>query len=114
MSDETEINVFRALDFIRDAAPLYAKAKAERVYIEEFRKSLKARLMRDAELAGQKTAALQERDAYANPEYRGLLEALQAAVEAEETYRWRLVAAQAKVEVWRSIGANQRAEAKTL
>jgi hypothetical protein len=42
MSDESEVNVFRCLDFLRDNAPAYAKAKAERVYMEEFRKSKKA------------------------------------------------------------------------
>lgn len=33
MSDESEINIFRALDFIRDNASEYAKAKATRVYL---------------------------------------------------------------------------------
>ncbi len=114
MSDESEINIFDALNYIRDKAPAYAKAKANRVYLEEFRKSKKALLMRDAEIAGQKSAVSQEREAYAHPEYRDLLEALRDAVETEESFRWRMVAAQAKIEVWRSLSANQRAEARTL
>lgn len=114
MSDESEINIFRSLDYIRDQAPAYAKAKANRIYLEEFRKSKKALLMRDAEVAGQKSAVSQERDAYAHPEYLDLLGALRDAVETEEAFRWRMVAAQAKIEVWRSLSANQRAEAKNL
>lgn len=114
MTPESEINIFRSLDFIRDNAPAYAKAKSERVYLEEFRKSKKALLMRDAEIAGHKTAAAQEREAYANPEYLGVLEGLRAAVEEEESLRWLIVAAQAKIEAWRTIEANRRAEAKTL
>lgn len=114
MSEDSEISIFKCLDFIRDQAPAYAKAKAERVYLDEFRKSKKAMLMRDAEVSGQKSAVSQERDAYAAPEYLEMLEGLKAAVEAEETLRWRLVAAQAKIEVWRSLSANQRAEAKNL
>lgn len=114
MTPDGEINIFRSLDFIRDNAPAYAKAKSERVFLEEFRKSKKALLMRDAEIAGHKSAAAQEREAYANPEYLAVLDGLKAAVEQEEALRWLIVGAQAKIEAWRTIEANRRAEAKTL
>jgi len=114
MSDQAEINIFKVLDFIRDNAKAYAQAKANRVYIEEYRKTLKAKLMQKAQQEGATASATQERDAYANPEYEAHLKALEAAVESEETLRWRLIAAQAKLEVWRSIGANQRAQDKVL
>jgi len=114
MSPDTEINIFKALDFIRDNAPAYAKAKSERIYLEEFRKSKKALLMRAAEIAGHKTGAAQEREAYAHDDYMALLEGLRAAVEQEEALRWLIVGAQAKIEAWRTIEANRRAEAKTL
>lgn len=114
MNADAEINIFRSLDYIRDNAPVYAKAKSDRIYLEEFRKSKKALLMRDAELAGHKSAVSQEREAYAHPEYLLLLEGLKAAVEQEETFRWMIVAAQAKIECWRTIEANRRVEAKTL
>lgn len=114
MTPEGEINIFRSLDFIRDSAPAYAKAKSERVYLEEFRKSKKALLMRDAEIAGHKSAVAQEREAYAHPDYLTVLEGLKAAVEQEEALRWLIVAAQAKIEAWRTIEANKRSEAKNL
>ncbi|WP_229520065.1 hypothetical protein [Massilia oculi] len=114
MTTESEINIFRSLDFIRDNAPAYAKAKSERVYLEEFRKSKKALLMRDAEIAGHKSAVSQEREAYADPAYMQLLDGLRVAVEQEEALKWLIVGAQAKIEVWRTIEANRRAEAKTL
>lgn len=114
MSDDGEIRIFAALDFIRDQAPAYAKAKAERVYLEEFRKSKKALLMRSAELRGHKAAVTQEREAYADPEYIEVLQALQAAVENEETLRWRMVAAQARIEAWRSLESSRRIEARTV
>lgn len=113
MSEEPEIRIFAALDYIRDQAPAYAKSKAERVYIEGFLKSKKALLMKGAEKT-YTAAAAQEREAYAHDEYIELLEGLRAAVEAEETLRWRLTAAQARIEVWRSLSANQRAEAKNI
>lgn len=114
MSNDSEINIFRALDFIRDNAPAYAKAKAERIYLEEFRKTKKALCMKTAECGGTNAVNAQERDAYADPEYRELLTGLQSAVQEEERLRWLMVAAQARIEVWRTIEANRRAEAKTL
>lgn len=101
----SEINPHDAVDFIYRQAPKYAKAKAERVYLEEFRKSKKALLMKSC---GESSVAAQEREAYADQEYQDLLRGLQAAVEAEETLRWGLVAAQARVEIWRTESANNR------
>ena len=109
-----EINIFRVLDYIRDNAKPYAQAKANRVYLEEYRKTLKAQLMQKAQQEGSVASATQERDAYAHPTYAEHLKALEVAVEAEETLRWRLIAAQARIEVWRSLGANQRAQDKIL
>lgn len=112
--EEYSIDIFRALDYLRDSAPAYAKAKADRVYLENFLKSKKALLMRDAEEAGHKSAAAQEREAYAHREYMQLLEGLREAVEAEECFRWRMVAAQARIETWRTLESSRRYEAKTL
>lgn len=114
MNADAEFNVFKALDFIRDNAPAYAKAKAERIYLEEFRKTKKALCMKAAEVAGSNAVNAQEREAYADPEYQALLQGLRAAVEEEERLRWLIVGAQAKIEVWRTIEANRRAEAKNL
>lgn len=114
MTEEGEIKIFRALNFIRDNAPAYAKAKAERVYLENFRKSKKALLMRQAETGGQKTAALQERDAYANDEYMEILKALQTATEEEERLRWLMTAAEARIEVWRTLESSRRTERKVI
>lgn len=114
MSDEAEINIFACLDFIRDNATDYAQAKARRVYLENFRKSKKALLMRNAEVRDHKTAALQEREAYADPEYIETLEALQLATAEEERLRWLMTAAEAKIEAWRTISATRRAEARTV
>ena len=114
MTEEGEIQIFRALNFIRDNAPAYAKAKAERIYLENFRKSKKALLMRAAEIAGHKSAALQEREAYANAEYVDVLKALQVSVEEEERLRWLMVAAEARIEVWRTLESSRRIEKKTI
>jgi len=109
-----EIDIFKCLDFMRDNAPAYAKAKADRVELEQFRKSKKALLMREAESKGFTALAAQEREAYADDDYVAVIKGLGAAVQEEERLRWLLITAQIKLDVWRTIEANRRAEAKVL
>ena len=111
MKNLEDIDIFETLEYIKRTAPKYAKAKADRIFMEEGRKSLKASLM--ATQIGDPVNA-QERYAYAHHDYTRHLEALQIAIQQEEEYRWKLVAAQALIEVWRSLSANQRAEAKVI
>ena len=111
MKNLEDIDIFETLEYIKRTAPKYAKAKADRIYLEEYRKSLKATIM--ATKMGEPVNA-REVYAYAHHDYTRHLEALQIAIQQEEEYRWKLVAAQALVEVWRSLSANQRAEAKVL
>lgn len=101
----------KAIDFIFENGKKFAKAKAERIYLEEYRKSLKAILMKRSL---ESAIGAQEREAYAHDEYLQLLMGIRAAVEAEEELRWSLVAAQARVEVWRSQEATNRAEGKSF
>jgi len=99
----------KAIQYLIDTAPLYAKAKADRIYLEEFRKSRKAQL---ASQAGTEVLGKQETFAYAHPEYIQILEGIREAVEKEETYRWMMTAAQAKIEVWRTQQYSARLEVK--
>ena len=103
-----DINPNQAVDFLLKNAGLYAKAKAERVYLEEFRKSKKALLMQEAFCVGVDTMAGQERDAYARIEYQELLKGLKEAIEVEEKLKWQLTAAQLRVDIWRTNQANNR------
>lgn len=98
-----------AVDFIFKTAPQYAKAKAERVQLQEFRKSLKS-LMMAKHL--DKPLGAQEREAYAAEEYQQLLKGLAAAVEHEALLEWQLEAAKMRVDIWRTKSANERTEGK--
>jgi len=98
-----------AVDYIIKHARQFADAKAQRVYLEEFRKSKKALLMKQS-IEGALGA--QERDAYAHAEYVELLKGLKEAVAIEEKLRWDLIAAQARVDIWRTEQANLRLEGK--
>ena len=99
----------RAIQFLIDTAPLYAKAKADRMFLEEFRKSRKAQL---ASQAGTEVLGKQETFAYAHPEYIEILEGIRQAVEKEERFRWLMTAAQARIEVWRTEQYSARMEMK--
>ena len=105
MSEERDPH--KAVDYILKHAALFAKAKAERTYIEEYRKSLKSILMKRS----METAiGAQERDAYAHPEYVQLLDGLKEAVLIEERLKLDITAATLRVEIWRTEQANNRAE----
>jgi len=98
-----------AIDFMIQNSKQYAQAKANRIYLEEFRKTMKAELCKAALVNGIEAVNAQEREAYADPAYKTHLEALRDAVEAEERLRWMMVAAQARIDVWRSQEASNRA-----
>lgn len=100
-----------AVDYILANGKVYAKAKAERIYLEEYRKSLKAILMKESM---ESAVNAQEREAYSDSQYLKLLAGLRAAVEIEEKLRWDLIAAQARIEIWRTEQANARAEIKVI
>jgi hypothetical protein len=99
----------KAVEYILRNAKAHAKAKAERNYLEEYRKSLKAMLMKQCL---ETAIGAQEREAYAHPEYRALLDGIKVAMEEEEKLRWDLIAAQASIDIWRTEQSNLRAEGK--
>lgn len=109
MSEKAEVRLAE----LRSMSEQFAKAYAERMYLEEFRKSKLAMLMKDAEVAGYSSAAAQEREARASKEYVELLEALRTATEASEKLRWHLEVAKLGVAVWQTQQANERMERKT-
>jgi len=99
------IDPHEAINYMIKNAKAYAQAKAEVTYLEEFRKSKKAMLFSSA--IGN-TVADRENQAYSHPEYLAVLDGLKAAVEKAEGLRWMLVAAQARIDVWRSQEASNR------
>jgi hypothetical protein len=77
--------------------------------MEEYRKSLKSIVMRQVISAGLATTnAAAETLAYSDPSYLQHLTALKEAGEKAEALRWGLVAAQARIDVWRSLEASNR------
>lgn len=105
VSTMNSIDPHEAINYMIKNAKAYAEAKANVTYLEQFRKSKKAILYANA--IGN-TIADKEAYAYSHPEYLTLLEGLKDAVEEAERLRWMLVAAQARIDVWRSQEASNR------
>jgi len=104
------MDIERELEEYRSLTDQYATAKANRTYIEEFKKSKVALLMKRAERENHKSAAAQEREALAAEEYQQLLLGLQSAVEAEERLKYEIRRIEMSIEVWRTLRADERTE----
>ena len=75
-----EQSIERACEWMVENATKAAQARATREYLSEYRKALKAQLMKaHADLP----LGAQEREAYADPQYAAHLEALREAVEQD-------------------------------
>jgi UTP:GlnB (protein PII) uridylyltransferase len=101
-----EQEVEAAVDWLRDTANEAAQKRAERLYLDEYRKVLRAKLMKQHM---DLPVSAQEREALADPKYAEHLQALKTAIDEDERMRFLRVAAEAKIEAWRSMNANHRA-----
>ena len=106
-----EIDIERVLAYIQNNAEKYALAKGKRIYVENFLKTVKAQQMNKSDSS---SLGARETDAYASKEYIDTCMALRQAVEQEEHLKWMLTAAQAKVDVWKTIEYGKRAEMRNL
>lgn len=103
MIEESAIE--RAVQWMIDNATEAAQARANREHCEQYRKTLKATLMKErADLP----LGAQEREAYADERYVAHLNALRAAVEADERMRWLMTAAETRVSAWQTMCRMQR------
>jgi len=98
-------NFEKRIEAMGDAIAPYAKAKANRIYIENFLRCKKSLLMKESE---SKTIAGREADAYSDPEYIQLIQGLKQAVETEEKCKFALERFKIEFEHWRTTQANER------
>lgn len=102
-----ESDVEKAVNYLAANARKAAQARAERSYVEEFRKTIKATIMKEHDAL---PLGAQEREAYADPRYKAHLEAIQESIEADEYHRWMMAAAEAKLSAWQTQCRIQRAQ----
>jgi len=100
-----ESDIEKAIDWLRDTAEACAKKRAERLYLEDFSRSLKAQIMSEhlAEPLGA-----QERHAFSDIRYRNHLEGLKQAIFLDEQARFLRDAAETKVRAWQTQCSNER------
>ena len=105
MNDELE----RQQHEIREKNKQLAYAKGRRVFFEHYRKVHKALLMKQYE-PEYSTAAAQEREAYADPDYLKTLNELEHWTAQSELLSLERTDLEHRFEAWRTRQANQRAE----
>lgn len=103
----TEEEADEALHWLIDNVDEAAQATAEKVYVEEYRKVIKAQLMKEH---AKETAVVQEREAYADQRYIDHLSAIYQAIKNESRMRFMREAKRAIIESWRTGSANTRVQ----
>lgn len=101
--------VDKAVEYLRGNARAAAQAKANRIYMEEYRKVVKSQIMREN---SNVALGAQEAIAYSDTRYTQHLKAMEVSIEKDEYNKWMMIAAEAKIEAWRTQQANSRAEGK--
>jgi hypothetical protein len=102
------INPYESMDFLRNNSEELGRLKGE-VYIKtEMRKTIKAKLMLQA--VDAKSEAAKETYAYAHPELEKHIQDTGETIAEYETLRLLILAAEAKLEAWRSLEASARNE----
>ncbi len=105
----TQDDAERAVDWLRDNAARMAQERAQRLYLEQWIKTVKATIQSEQQGVSAATAEI---IALASPRYAKALLAYKAAIEADERNRFLITAAEAKIEYWRSAEATRRSEGR--
>jgi hypothetical protein len=100
----SETRVEKAVEFLRDSAAGYGKARGYLAFCDN-----NMRRVKSLHMCGKPgSVGDREASAYASPEYLQALEALEAATVEAETIRARRDAAEMTIEVWRSQNSSKR------
>ena len=98
-----------ALDYLRDSARTAAVARAQARTLEKYLGVVEAQ--QKAKATGRSNAAAQD-EARSSPEYKEALDAWEEAVRRDGEFGMLREAASARIEAWRTMCSNARAEGK--
>lgn len=104
--DDSQDKAMKATQYLIDSAAEIAAAKSDLVRCENMLRVTKAMAMKHSD---EKSAAAQEREAYASDQYSDAVSSLAEVSGAYEKLRALREAAKMQIEYWRSLNANQRA-----
>lgn len=105
--EEMVLTEKRRLDLL-EKQKTHAKYKSKRVALEQYRKTVKARLMKEALASGITSVQAQEREAYASEEFEEVIDGLELSTRIETELYWELKLFDVEVQVWRTMQANKR------
>jgi hypothetical protein len=103
----TDKQVEDALDYLRDSARTASVARAQARTLEKYLGVVEAQ--QKAKASGRSNAAAQD-EARSSPEYREALTAWEEAVRRDSEFTMLREAAAARIEAWRTMCSNARAE----
>ena len=106
ISDEM---VEQALDYLRDSAKQAAVARAQSRTLEKYLGVVEAQ---QKALHGSKSNVAAQDVARASPEYKAALDGWEEAVRRDGEYTMLREAASSRIEAWRTMCSNARAEGK--
>ncbi len=104
MTDEQSVE--RALEWMVANVSKLSQAVADRKYLEDYRKVKWSALVLNSPPG---TVSSKEAWATSHTDYVGVLKGLKVAVQQESELKHLFTIAEAKIEVWRTIQANNRA-----
>ena len=107
----TQDDAEKAVEWLRDNARRMAQERAERLYMEQWIKTVKATIQSEQ---GGVSAAAAEIVALASPRYLAALQAYRDSIRSDETNRFLIAAAEAKIDAWRSQESTRRAEGRAM
>ncbi len=93
----------KAVEFLIDSAAHYAAARSDQMRCENMLRVVKSLAMKASH---EKSAAAQEREAYASGEYMTAINQLFEATKESEKLKALREAAKYKIEYWRSFNSN--------
>lgn len=105
----SEQDIDRALNYLRDNAEKDAQARAERLYMEQWIKTVLAQEMGKSAAT---SVSAQEVGARVSEIYVAALQAYRQAIYEDERRRFLRSAAETKIEAWRTMSSNERAQGK--
>jgi hypothetical protein len=97
----------KAVRWLIDNSDGDAEKRANRLYLEQYRKSLKALIMK--EQVGKLSIAAREVEAYADQRYLDHLNVMKEAIRLDEQARFLRHGAEIKLDVWRTAESTKRA-----
>lgn len=99
----SEKDVSDALDLLSNEEG--AAWRGTHTYLDALTKSLLGKLLKDSD---EKSVVAREADARSQPEFVDHLRKLKEAMTMDHKWRLRYAAAEAKIEIWRTLQANGR------